>query len=138
MSTTYEMTLTGFTRTAATYLSTARPGQFGASFPTADLGPGAPPGTILVTVRTPPSAPAAIPVPIMTAVPKTRQVPYQVAGPMGRAYLRLPCNHQDVSLAGERSDGSYGPATRSCTTCKIRYTITIKPGQDTAWVAREN
>lgn len=62
------------------------------------------------------------------------RVPYEITGPMGRATLRLPCQHMRSSLKDMHGNGTYGPARRTCAHCRTRYTIIITAGQVTAQV----
>jgi hypothetical protein len=61
-------------------------------------------------------------------VPPAARVPVDIAGPMGRGYLMLPCRHQRASLADPVS--ARAPYKRTCGSCKIRYLIEIEDPAD--------
>jgi len=68
--------------------------------------------------------------------------PVDIAGPMGRGYLMLPCKHQRASLADPCHART--PARRTCQACGARYVIEVvlpPPGSEreaTAQITRTN
>ncbi len=51
---------------------------------------------------------------------------YSIAGPMGRAYLRLPCGHQRVSLGWQEQQPG-AAAQRMCRFCGRKFQIGLEP-----------
>jgi hypothetical protein len=48
----------------------------------------------------------------------------QIAGPMGRGYLMLPCKHQRANFPDPYHHTA--PQVRKCRSCGIRYSITFQ------------
>jgi hypothetical protein len=60
--------------------------------------------------------------------PAVARVDVQIAGPMGRGYLMLPCRHQRAYLSCPDISGGH-PYLRTCQACRIRYSIVIDSAQ---------
>lgn len=48
-----------------------------------------------------------------------------VAGPMGRGYVKLPCQHHKVSFASEQLHAGK-VLTRTCRYCRRRFTVKFR------------
>lgn len=71
---------------------------------------------------------------VRDSVPVRADVPYEISGPMGRAWLLLPCGHHWAWAPDPVTHTR--PVTRTCRRCRTRYEITI--GTGTAQVTRLN
>jgi hypothetical protein len=66
--------------------------------------------------------------------PALARVDVQIAGPMGRGYLMLPCHHQRARLSSPDTSGGHA-YLRKCAACGIRYSITIDSSQGSGFTA---
>lgn len=71
---------------------------------------------------------------VRDSLPVQAEVPYQISGPMGRAWLVLPCRHRWAWAPDPVTQP--GPVTRTCRKCRTRYEIVIE--LETAHVTRMN